>query len=41
MENVFAKAEFRHTNLGTVTLPTHGPTTYYSNDVMVGVGFGF
>jgi outer membrane immunogenic protein len=41
MENVFVRAEFRHTNLGTAALPTHLATTYASNDVMVGVGFGF
>jgi outer membrane immunogenic protein len=41
MENVFARAEFRHTNLGTAALPIHGATSYVSNDVTVGVGFGF
>jgi outer membrane immunogenic protein len=41
MENVHARLEVRHTNLGTAALPTHGPTTYYSNDLMLGVGFGF
>jgi hypothetical protein len=38
---VFARAEFRHTNLGTAALPIHGATSYVSNDVTVGVGFGF
>ena len=41
MENVFARLEARHTNLGTATLPDLGPTTYYSNDIVLGVGFGF
>jgi outer membrane immunogenic protein len=41
MENVHARLEARHTNLGTANLTNHGPTTYYSNDLLVGVGFGF
>jgi outer membrane immunogenic protein len=41
MENVFLRGEFRHTNLGTTAFPLNGSTTYYSNDVTVGVGFGF
>ncbi len=40
-DNVTARLEFRHTNLGNVNLPTFGPTNYKSNDVMVGVGFKF
>ena len=40
-DNVTARLEYRHTNLGSATLPTFGPTSYRSNDVMLGVGFKF
>lgn len=40
-ENVVVRGEFRHTNLGTATLPTLGTASYYSNDVMVGIGYKF
>lgn len=40
-DNVTARLEYRHTNLGTADLPTLGPTKYTSNDIMVGVGFRF
>ncbi len=39
--NVTARVEYRHTNLGSADLPGFGPTSYKSNDVMVGVGFKF
>lgn len=40
-DNVVARLEYRHTNLGTTTLPNFGSTSYTSNDVLVGVGFKF
>jgi outer membrane immunogenic protein len=40
-DNVTARLEVRHTDLGTHTFGNVGPTTYTSNDVMVGVGFKF
>jgi len=40
-ENVTARLELRHTDLGTHTFANVGPTTYKSTDLMVGVGFKF
>lgn len=41
-QNVTAKLEYRHTNLGSASFGApFGNTSYTSNDVMVGVGFRF
>ena len=40
-DNVTARVEFRHTNLGTATFATDPAVTYTSNDVLVGIGFKF